>query len=278
MSFGGGSQNEKGGIGKSKKAGIVFPVGRMHRYMKKGNYAEKIGTGASVYAAAVIEYLVAEVLELAGNAARDNKKGRITPRHLMMAIRNDEELNRLLGSVIISQGGVIPNIEAVLLKKHTSSGPAGGSQQSQSLSQSALKESQKPNKQRVTSKRPVPPAKKSPVTKEPQGNKTRPETVNEASEEESSDAESEEGGENQEAAPNNAQTNETQNATQNNGEQEEGSEEEEREASSPPVPRTTRASSKPPQSKAPQAKPRAKAPAGKGKLPARATAAESQEA
>jgi histone H2A len=67
--------------------------------------------------AAVLEYLTAEILELAGNAASDHKKKRIIPRHIQLGIRNDEELNKLLGSVTIPQGGVIPNIHAVLLKK-----------------------------------------------------------------------------------------------------------------------------------------------------------------
>lgn len=138
--------SSKGGKVKTKKtrstrAGLQFPVGRIHRILRKGknileisrpseingfkmvffpgNYAERIGAGGPVYLAAVLEYLTAEILELAGNAARDNKKARIIPRHLTLAIKNDEELNKLLAGVTISQGGVLPNIHAVLLPKKT---------------------------------------------------------------------------------------------------------------------------------------------------------------
>ena len=114
----------KGGRGKkgktttksrSAKAGLQFPVGRIHRYLKGS--APRIGAGAPVYLAAVLEYLCAEILELAGNAARDNKKSRITPRHVQLAVRNDEELNKLFGGTTIAAGGVLPNIHAVLLPK-----------------------------------------------------------------------------------------------------------------------------------------------------------------
>jgi histone H2A len=91
----------------------------VHRHLKQGNYGSRIAAGAPVYLAAVLEYLAAEILELAGNAARDNKKTRISPRHLQLAVRNDEELNKLMGGVTIAQGGVLPNIHAVLLPKKT---------------------------------------------------------------------------------------------------------------------------------------------------------------
>ncbi|VAI53913.1 unnamed protein product [Triticum turgidum subsp. durum] len=70
----------KKAVTRSVKAGLQFPVGRIGRYLKKGRYAQRVGSGAPVYLAAVLEYLAAEVLELAGNAAKDNKKTRQAAR------------------------------------------------------------------------------------------------------------------------------------------------------------------------------------------------------
>ncbi|XP_055826688.1 probable histone H2AXb [Solanum dulcamara] len=132
MSSGGGSGNGGASTGKPKatksvprssKASLHFPVGRISRFLKNGKYAECVGAGAPVYLAAVLDYLAAEVLELAGNAARDNKKNRIVPRHIQMAVRNDEELSKLLGNVTIANGGVSPNIHQNLLpRKEAGSG------------------------------------------------------------------------------------------------------------------------------------------------------------
>ena len=85
--------------------------------MRRQRVASRIGAGAPVYLAAVLEYLSAEILELAGNAAKDNKKKRIVPRHIQLAVRNDEELGKLLGGVTIAAGGVLPNVHSSLIKK-----------------------------------------------------------------------------------------------------------------------------------------------------------------
>ncbi|CAL1580243.1 unnamed protein product [Knipowitschia caucasica] len=113
------SKSAKSSTTKSARAGLVFPVGRLHRQLRKGNYAARIGAGAAVYMAAVLEYLCAEILELSGNASQDHKRRRISPRHILLAVKNDEEVNKLLSHVTFSEGGVIPNIQATLQPKKT---------------------------------------------------------------------------------------------------------------------------------------------------------------
>ncbi|CAH2074928.1 unnamed protein product, partial [Iphiclides podalirius] len=104
---------------RSDRAGLKFPVGRIHRILRKGNYANRIGCGSAVYLSAALEYLAAEILELAGKAATDNGKNRISPRHILLAVKNDDELNKMLEGVTISQGGVMPRIHQELLPKKT---------------------------------------------------------------------------------------------------------------------------------------------------------------
>ncbi|KAI5477650.1 histone H2A [Pseudohyphozyma bogoriensis] len=93
-----------------KRAGITFPVSRVKRLLR-----EKEGIKMVLYLAAVLEYLIAEILELAGNAASDLHKKRVLPRHLLLAIRNDDELDKLVGRAHWAEGGVLPHIHACLL-------------------------------------------------------------------------------------------------------------------------------------------------------------------
>lgn len=90
---------------RSGKAGLEFPVGRIDRLMKKRICMERIGADAPVYVAAVLEYLAAEILELAGNAVVKEKLKRITPKHICLAITRDGELNGLLRNAVIACGG-----------------------------------------------------------------------------------------------------------------------------------------------------------------------------
>ena len=99
---------------RSSRAGLQFPVSRLHRFLREGRYGERVGAAAPVFMAAVLEYLTVEVLELASNAACD-KKTRISPRHIMLAVRNDEELNQLLSNITIASAGAVPHIQKVLL-------------------------------------------------------------------------------------------------------------------------------------------------------------------
>ncbi|XP_062953180.1 uncharacterized protein LOC134378130 [Cynocephalus volans] len=106
---------------RSSRAGLQFPVGRVHRLLRKGNYAERVGAGAPVYLAAVLEYLTAEILELAGNAARDNKKTRIIPRHLQLAF----VMARTKQTARKSTGGKAPR-KQLATKAARKSAPATG--------------------------------------------------------------------------------------------------------------------------------------------------------
>lgn len=108
-----------GNSGKARRresyARIQFSVSRVENVMRSMGL-NRIGASAPVYLAAAVEYLAAEILELAGNAARDHKRKRIARKYVMSAIATDDELKCLLDSAILG-GGVIPHIHSAILPK-----------------------------------------------------------------------------------------------------------------------------------------------------------------
>ena len=103
-------------VSRSAKAGLSFPVGRIARMLKTGRYAERVGVGAPVYLAAVLEYLVAEILEVSCMVVKQNKKTRIVPRYIFLGLKEDEEFNKLFQHTIITASGVKPQSQKVAVK------------------------------------------------------------------------------------------------------------------------------------------------------------------
>ncbi|XP_048541874.1 probable histone H2AXb [Triticum urartu] len=131
-------------VSRSSMAGLQFPLGRVTRYLRAGNYAQHVSTSAHVYLAAevhipptpllislfpartvpcgprshrFISFSLIQTLQPADNATRDNKKNRIVPRHIQPAVCNNEELSRLLCAFTIADDGMMSGIHTVLLPK-----------------------------------------------------------------------------------------------------------------------------------------------------------------
>jgi histone H2A len=84
------------------KANLVFPVGRLMRHMRQRGVADRVSTRSAVAVAATLEYLCAEVLEMAGDSVRAEATGqRLKPRHIRIALRNDQELSLVLSRTAV---------------------------------------------------------------------------------------------------------------------------------------------------------------------------------
>jgi histone H2A len=106
---------------RSKRAGLTFPVGRTDRLLRSKKVAKRVGATGSVYITAVLEYMAAELIDLAGTRTEPSKhtyttvsvkgdevhhKKRINDRDLTMAIHNDEEIHQLFAGVDIIGVGI----------------------------------------------------------------------------------------------------------------------------------------------------------------------------
>lgn len=103
-------EKTKRNVSRTKQPRLLFPAHLARRFLKHGKYSTRIGRNASVALAAVVEYLTLELLGLSGMIAVKLEASRIRPRHLLMSIRLDDELNELLSHITIPNGGVLPSI------------------------------------------------------------------------------------------------------------------------------------------------------------------------
>ncbi|KAJ1332873.1 hypothetical protein BSLG_008500 [Batrachochytrium salamandrivorans] len=108
---------------RSARAGLQFPVGRVHRLLRKGNYAQRVVlvphlSGCSSRVSCF------EILELAGNAAVTTR--RLVSFLILAAASATTRSSKGLGNVTIREGGVLPNIHNVLLPKKTKLGGKPG--------------------------------------------------------------------------------------------------------------------------------------------------------
>lgn len=105
-------------VRREQAAGLLFSVALAEKFIREFGASDlSVSKNSSVALAAVLQYVSEEILELAGNAARDGKKVIITIRHVYLAIANDVELRSLMDSLNIEflGGGVVPSIRGELL-------------------------------------------------------------------------------------------------------------------------------------------------------------------
>jgi histone H3/H4 len=108
------------GSSRQGKAGIIFPPSITEKFLRNFGYSKiMVTSSAPVFLAAILDYLVAEILTLATKSAMTNKRIRITIRDLEMSIRGDVELSCLFDKLDLSfvGGGVLPYIHPYLITK-----------------------------------------------------------------------------------------------------------------------------------------------------------------
>ncbi|XP_029897265.1 histone H2A-beta, sperm-like [Aquila chrysaetos chrysaetos] len=105
LSEGSEAKAKKSRSSRSSRAGLLFPVSRVDRQLRRGRFAERFGAGAPVYLAAVLQRVTHETVDAAGKICKKSKRRRISPSHLQAAVRKSALLKRLLRGGVPRRGG-----------------------------------------------------------------------------------------------------------------------------------------------------------------------------
>ena len=87
---------------RTARAQLLFSVSHVERLLREGRYAQRLTSSAPIFLAAIVQYLLATVLQLAGNGARRSGCRRITSRLVDMAMHNNAQLSAFFGTTTIS--------------------------------------------------------------------------------------------------------------------------------------------------------------------------------
>ncbi|XP_031465185.1 late histone H2A.2.2-like [Phasianus colchicus] len=93
---------------RSSRAGLLFPVSRIDRQLRRGQFAERFGARAPVYLAAVLQWVTHKIMDMAGRISKKSNQQCISPCHLQMAVKSSSVLKHLLGSGPKHHGRAVP--------------------------------------------------------------------------------------------------------------------------------------------------------------------------
>ncbi|NXE57486.1 H2A protein, partial [Casuarius casuarius] len=103
----------KGKVSRSSRAGLLFPVSRIDRLLRRGRFAKHFGAAAPTYLAAVLQCVAQHTVEVAGKISKESKRQRISPRHLQLAAQSSLELKQLLRGAPRCWGSAVPHSQLV---------------------------------------------------------------------------------------------------------------------------------------------------------------------
>ncbi|KAJ9455459.1 putative histone H2A.4 [Diplonema papillatum] len=139
----------------AQKANLTFPAGRITGALKRGRYAKRVSPMAGVFLSAVLEFCTKEVMKLAKEAAcRKKQKHHIKPRHICLAVREDEELNALLSKVTIAGGGVVSEVHGAMVGKKKTKSASSGKVKKPKAPKAPKKDKKSKDKKKSSSKSP----------------------------------------------------------------------------------------------------------------------------